>query len=368
MVRAALQGGAAMMSGRTLGARGISLLAAAGSLLGGAGPALLPGGVGVSPALGQVEGTATWLWEVSTPDGDAIVEPGETATVRLSIDLSPSPGEQGVQAFGAIIWDTLGGLNADTGGIISWVIDPRLTLHLGDMTTTDGVSLYLSTAAQQGDPCCLTSDPIWIMDFTWGTDDYSPRTVEYTTMTYEGIAAIWFSSGNWKYVEWPAIDTTANFAVVPVPGAAFMLGSICSVFALRRTRSVHAHRKHVMTRDATCAPTCAPVVGLLVCAAVANAQVQILVAFDGINGCETIEFDSVPEDPEIDPADLGSWTKSSDVDDPPFNEEFGDYCDIKVDPEDGTTLWGIGEYMKTFAGQDPHWSTWIFSFTLDCSE
>ena len=85
--------------------------------------------IGMITPLAQADGTGIWLWEVTTDDGDAIVEPGETASVLLSMHMLPNQGFN-VVGISATIWDTLGMANADKGQIVDWEIHNSL----GDLT------------------------------------------------------------------------------------------------------------------------------------------------------------------------------------------------------------------------------------------
>jgi hypothetical protein len=132
------------------------------------------GGPGVPAALGQDEFLATWLWDVTTQNGDAIVEPGETATITLSIDFTPNVGEPG-----------------KTGKIID---------HTGNF----GVFF-------------ISDDPITAISFDWQPVAYEMREVSYDTHT-----AQMFVSEDWIGVEWGFTETTIAFQVVPAPAGTLL--------------------------------------------------------------------------------------------------------------------------------------------------
>jgi hypothetical protein len=46
---------------------------------------------------------------------------------------------------------------------------------------------------------------------------------------------------------------------------------------------------------------------------------------------------------------------------------FGDFTGIAIDPDDGATIWGIGELLKQ-GTTDPLWTTWLFEATVECEE
>jgi hypothetical protein len=92
-----------------------------------------------SAAAAQVGGSADWLWDVATDNGDSIVQVGEVATVTLSLDMSPDVDYPNgpVLGLGRVEFDTIGGDNADFGSILAWYVLGDLDLALGDQTTTD---------------------------------------------------------------------------------------------------------------------------------------------------------------------------------------------------------------------------------------
>jgi len=133
-------------------------------------------GIGVERAHAQDgEFIGEWLWEVTTDDGDALVEPGETAAVTLSVDLDPSVGEAGqtpglvISAFQGGIFDVLGGINADKGEILGWEYPTEeLLFGAGDTATTDGTNVFGVTVAQGlGDAPADTGDPLDVFTFLW---------------------------------------------------------------------------------------------------------------------------------------------------------------------------------------------------------
>ena len=202
-----------------------------------------------APALGQVGGQATWLWDVTTENGDAIVEPGETATVTLSIDMVPDVnfGDGPVLGFGFAIFDTLGGDGAANGQILDWEVLNALDNFTGDLTETDGVNLTNTWLGQHPDlGAFLPSDPIDVFEFTWGTNDYSGYSVEYATETLPigdpPIAhniLVWEGEflGEHDVFHWPIAEATISFAVVPAPSVlALFAGGAACMTAPRRSR------------------------------------------------------------------------------------------------------------------------------------
>jgi len=191
-----------------------------------------------SPAHAGEEPSVTWLWEVTTDDGDALVEPGETASITLSADMEPSVGEPG-QTDGFIVvginftmFDTLGGPNADRGAIAGWQVLNDLDFLFGDTTTTDGVSLFNTQAGQAVGSNLFFSgdDPVDILTFTWETEDFSTYSVEYMTSTAsffigegdrpgdldDGFPANYVNEANIQFAVVPPPPTTVILLILPL--------------------------------------------------------------------------------------------------------------------------------------------------------
>jgi hypothetical protein len=187
-----------------------------------------------APAALAQEAVGEWIWSVSTDDGDAVVEPGETATILLALDFEPSVGEIGltgevVTGLAKATFDTLGGANADRGMIVDWFVWNNLADFTGDLTTTDGVSLF-GTNAQQGlADFVVPDDPIDVISINWATADFSGYEVHYATSMLEPLL-VW--EGGWdpdgEQVEWSTIEADVSFQVVPAPEGAVI---VCALFA-----------------------------------------------------------------------------------------------------------------------------------------
>jgi hypothetical protein len=203
-------------------------------LLAGAGAAF--GGPGVPAAFGQDQFVATWLWDVTTQNGDAIVEPGETATITLSIDFTPNVGEVGksghtINSLSSASFSVLGELGAEKGVILDWFIDPRLTFVLGDTTTTDGVSLFDSTLVNVAQ-FHIYDDPIVAIQFQWSPTTATAHMVEYASAT----KSVWLNEG-WVPIEWEVREAVIRFHVIPAPGTAPILAIVPCLRLHRRRRS-----------------------------------------------------------------------------------------------------------------------------------
>jgi hypothetical protein len=197
--------------------------------------AWLPGAI----SLGQAQGMGHWISEVTTQDGDAIVEPGETATVSLWMDMDPSVGEMlpdgtRLYGFGTGTIDVLGGLNAEKGQLIGWAINDALDFGIDG--TTDGTSIFGVELGQLLlDPFDF-SDPIFLMSFEWTPTEFSSFDVSYETdiETFQGPGIIiWKDDGTFE--PWPVDQHSVDFTVVPSPAsAAAMLATLSLCFRWRR--------------------------------------------------------------------------------------------------------------------------------------
>jgi hypothetical protein len=175
--------------------------------------------IGMITPLAGADGTGIWLWDVTTDDGDAIVEPGETASVLLSMHMLPNQGFE-VAGISAVIWDTLGMANADRGQIVGWEILNSLGDLTGDLTTTDGVSLFGTNAGQLTVFGPFTSaNPIDVLTFQWEPTEIGVYTVQYMTDTAN--LTVWEGESPDKAtaVEYGVAEAAISFAVVPAPGA-----------------------------------------------------------------------------------------------------------------------------------------------------
>ena len=190
---------------------------------------------------GRLQGTATWLYDVTTQNGDAIVEPGETASITLSLLMEPNDPDDYV-AIAVTIFDTIGGDGADMGFILGWEVLNYLDQLTGDLTTTDGVSLYNTNAGQ------LTvftgpftgANPVDVLTFEWAPHEYVHFDVNYATISdIEGqqIVVVW-EGENWDVVtavDYPVTEAAISFAVVPAPPAALAL-LLATAITRRRSR------------------------------------------------------------------------------------------------------------------------------------
>lgn len=172
-----------------------------------------------------------WLHRVLTDDGDAVVEPGETATIRFSIDYEPSLGSidpsTGFEVYGfGEVWCNFTGIRNWATGFVGWHADPQLIWISGDLTAKDESTQSLSGTYLAQNPGAFGGfwriDPYpSVMDIYWDPKgDYSPRHVELLADAVDDKVGLWLDIGPWQeqYV-FPFADGLVAFDVVPAPGA-----------------------------------------------------------------------------------------------------------------------------------------------------
>jgi len=201
---------------------------------------------GASAAFGQGQGMGHWLSEVTTQDGDAIVEPGETATVSLWMDMEPSVGEELpdgsiLLGFGAGFFDIIGGANADKGTVLGWEINEIFKFYVGDSGTTDGVSIFDVAAGQLIFGPFDDDDPIFLMSFEWQPSEYSTFDASYqpfVDLNDDGPGFYVWKSPGAPDPNWLADDVDITISVAPSPPGLSAIASIGSVvFGAGRRRS-----------------------------------------------------------------------------------------------------------------------------------
>jgi len=181
-------------------------------------------------AAAQVDGQAAWLWEVTTQDGDAIVEPGETATVTLSIDMEPDVGSNPpVIGFGGAIFDIFGDPGAAKGQVLGWSILNELDSLAGDTTTSDGVNLFGASLGQlpTGGGPFSADDPIDVISFEWDPVADGPFVAHYFTQTTgdpdQPHSVLVWTGADVESTLWPIDEAAVEIVVVPSPSSAFAL-------------------------------------------------------------------------------------------------------------------------------------------------
>lgn len=132
-----------------------------------------------TPALADV--SATVLWKVTTDDGDALVEPGETATVTLSIlmDADGAP----LIALHAVNYDVRAGDNALMGDITGWDVPNDMDLLCGDPGPwlKDGNILCLCAGQLTLFGPFTTDNPVDVLEFQWKPQEYAAFEAQHAT-------------------------------------------------------------------------------------------------------------------------------------------------------------------------------------------
>jgi hypothetical protein len=188
------------------------------------------------------DGTATWLYDITTQDGDAIVEPGETASVTLTLLMNPNPGDAEYVGIGIAIFDTLGGANAANGQILGWQYHYNLGDLYGDLTTTDGVNLYNTHAGQLAGAFTgpfTSANPIDVLTFEWQPLVAGHYDVAYST---ESDADGPHTVKVWEFIDdeetlatYPVTEAAITFTVIPAPATAILLAAAGATRRRRRT-------------------------------------------------------------------------------------------------------------------------------------
>jgi len=173
--------------------------------------------------------TLTWMHDV--PDG-TVVNPGESIKVTLSASMQ---GEGEFVALSATIFDTLNTLGGDLGDITSWEVLNDLDELTGDLTTTDGDSLFGTNAGQLTVFGPFTSDnPIDVLSLTWtASEGGGGGEVAYETNTKAAVLWIGADKESAVSVDAEAFDTGFGW-LVPTPASAALLGLGGLALARRR--------------------------------------------------------------------------------------------------------------------------------------
>lgn len=206
----------------------------------------------LSPSLSDAA-VVNWRFEITTDDGDEIVEPGENAQIRVLADLSPSSGEYD-ESLGATITgfgDAFFDLQADGGwaggSVTEWNVNPGLLFLYGDTSYLDRAdqSIRDITCAQYpGLEFYDERDPIFLLDIAWSPEgDYTPRTASLAAHARpvaqrgEEVSSIYARPPGWTFDDFyivPLVDSSIAFQIVPAPGSSAMLA--IGVGCMRRRR------------------------------------------------------------------------------------------------------------------------------------
>ena len=160
-----------------------------------------------------------------------------TAEWTLSLDMS---ADAPFVALSATIFDTLNVAGAEFGSITSWEVLNSLDELTGDLTTTDGDSLFGTNAGQLTVFGPFTSaNPIDVLKFTWeAADGYTigdgGDLVTYQTQTKAMVLWVGDDIDSAASTEAQASDVAFEWTVVPTPASAALLGLGGLALARRR--------------------------------------------------------------------------------------------------------------------------------------
>jgi hypothetical protein len=191
-----------------------------------------------APACAAHAQTWTWLADVEHP----IMDPSKGITTQTVTLTALMEHDEPYVIMGATIYDTLGDAGAYGGHITDWEILNQFDELTGDLTTTDGVSLYNTNAGQL---CatfgpCTNDNPVDVMTFTWELNEDTPLDrpfdVTYLTLTAEAFVKAGDDADDADFIEARIINEAAiNWTVLPAPSTALIL-TIPLALSRRRPR------------------------------------------------------------------------------------------------------------------------------------
>lgn len=179
-----------------------------------------------SAALAQQPVTWTWQAKVDQPviDPDGVTSQKVTLSALMEADAP-------TVFLSAVIFDTLIAANPDYGTISGWTVLNSLADLTGDLTTSDGTSLYGTNAGQLclWGPCTM-DNPVDILEFTWQlADDVdldAPVTVTYATDTLIAVVKAGTDHGDAQAYEAEVInEATFGWTIVPAPATLALLAA-----------------------------------------------------------------------------------------------------------------------------------------------
>jgi hypothetical protein len=159
------------------------------------------------------------------------VPPGGSITITLSASLN---ADANFVAFSSALFDTLNVNAGHAGDITDWKVLNQMDDLTGDLTTTDGDSLFGTIASQSILFGPFTSDnPIDILQFTWQSNGLVGD-VAYQTHT--AAASIWAgdSMDTARLIDVEASEANFGWIVQPAPGSVSVFGLGGFLLARRR--------------------------------------------------------------------------------------------------------------------------------------
>jgi len=175
-------------------------------------------------------GSASWIL-----DAPAEVGFNETFTVSLSLEYASDPvgdEESGLQGLSAAIFDTVG--SGVDYSLDSWSVDEDLTFLAGDLTTSDGQSLFMTNIGQLTLFGPFSKDnPLFVLTMQV-TSGEEAGTIDFTTDTanYEEWIGTFAEP---ESIPGEIAEGSSSTTVIPTPASAALLG-LGGLVAIRRRR------------------------------------------------------------------------------------------------------------------------------------
>ncbi len=172
----------------------------------------------------------TWMSDV--PAGTEL-NPGDSIKVTLSASMESA---EEFTALSATIFDTINALGGDLGDITAWEVLNDLAELTGDLTTTDGDSLFGTNAGQLTVFGPFSSDnPIDVLSFTWtAAEGGQGGDVLFNTNTKAAVLWVGDDKDTAVSVDANLSDTVFGWSVIPTPASAALLGLGGLALARRR--------------------------------------------------------------------------------------------------------------------------------------
>ncbi|MFM9996973.1 MAG: hypothetical protein ACKVU4_14375 [Phycisphaerales bacterium] len=183
---------------------------------------------------------------------DPVLTPGEVQHIEVWAILSPGPGSPvtwnppvGLPHPGVLLQFTRAVFNltnvqhGQTGMFSDLVVPPPFSQNpVSSPGLPDGSGGVLDIKAfQLFFPPWNPSNPIHLWSSTWTPNDYSPRTVEFSTLATQGptvtLELSW--SPPWVDEDWLPLYAPASFQVIPAP-ATLIVPALFGLLGLTRRR------------------------------------------------------------------------------------------------------------------------------------
>lgn len=167
-----------------------------------------------------------WTWEATVQE--PVIDPHGVTTQTVTLRALMEADAPKV-FLSATIFDTLAAMNSEYGSIVDWEIHNSLADLTGDLTTTDGASLYNTNAGQL---ClwgpCTYDNPVDVLSFTWqlnaDVDLDAPVNVMYATSTHAAWVKAGQDHGDAGAYEADVIhEAVFGWTIVPAPSGAIVL-------------------------------------------------------------------------------------------------------------------------------------------------